>query len=319
MAFMLYLGDLYHAARRASARRDLIARVLICQAAAALVLAAVGFAVPPAPAQPLGVPADLILTTPGSSSGGPRSSAAWSQQQMTVRVLVLGTGQVGRLIAGLEPTSARPFRIIGFLDDAPGRRRHGAGRVRAAREDPGSRQPGGGDPPRHRGHRPDGSTRAASRPRRCWSAACAGIRVEDWPTFYEKADRQDPGHRRAPELADLLRRLRQDAAHRDHQAALRHHGLAGRARPVPAAHGPRRHRGQAGVARARSSTASPAWARTAACSSSTSSARCARTRRRRPGPSGARSGTPGSPGSAPSCVAPGSTSCPSSSTCSSAT
>jgi sugar transferase (PEP-CTERM system associated) len=111
----------------------------------------------------------------------------WSQQQMTVRVLVLGTGQVGRLIAGLEPTSARPFRIIGFLDDDPG----------AADMVP-------------EGHallgkiqdldvlveetRPDIVVIAQIDRRGCFPAkallACRlrGIRVEDWPTFYEKAE-----------------------------------------------------------------------------------------------------------------------------------
>src|SRR4029453_19477003 len=59
-------------------------------------------------------------TTPGLLTWRALFLGAWSRQQMTVRVLVLGTGQVGRLIAELEPTSARPFQIIGFLDDAPG-------------------------------------------------------------------------------------------------------------------------------------------------------------------------------------------------------
>jgi sugar transferase (PEP-CTERM system associated) len=106
---------------------------------------------------------------------------------MTARVLVLGTGEVGRLIAGLEPTSARPFRIIGFLDDAPG----------AADMVP-------------EGHallgkiqdldslveetRPDIVVIAQIDRRGCFPTKALlecrlrGIRVEDWPTFYEKAE-----------------------------------------------------------------------------------------------------------------------------------
>src|SRR6185295_14390090 len=101
-------------------------------------------------------------------------------------VLVLGTGQVGRLIAGLEPTSSRPFRIIGFLDDAPG----------AADMLP-------------EGHallgkiqdldtlveetRPDIVVIAQMDRRGNFPAKALlecrlrGIQVEDWPAFYEKA------------------------------------------------------------------------------------------------------------------------------------
>jgi sugar transferase (PEP-CTERM system associated) len=111
---------------------------------------------------------------------------AWSQQQMTLRVLVLGTGQVGRLITDLEPTSARPFRVIGFLDDVPGAadmvpeghvllgkiqdldvlvEETRPNIVVVAQID-------------RRGHFP---TKALLECR------LRGIRVEDWPTFYEKA------------------------------------------------------------------------------------------------------------------------------------
>jgi sugar transferase (PEP-CTERM system associated) len=105
---------------------------------------------------------------------------------MTNRVLVLGTGQVGRLIAGLSETSTRPFRIIGFLDDAPG----------AADMVP-------------EGHlllgkiqdldvlveetRPDIVVVAQIDRRGCFPTKALlecrlrGVRVEDWPTFYEKA------------------------------------------------------------------------------------------------------------------------------------
>jgi sugar transferase (PEP-CTERM system associated) len=128
----------------------------------------------------------FIVTTLGFTAWRAALLGAWSQQQLTVRALVVGTGHVGRLIADLEPTSARPFRIIGFVDDAPG----------AADMVP-------------RGHvllgktqdldvlveetRPDIVVIAQMDRRGCFPAKALlecrlrGIGVEDWPTFYEKA------------------------------------------------------------------------------------------------------------------------------------
>ncbi|MGH7368497.1 MAG: TIGR03013 family XrtA/PEP-CTERM system glycosyltransferase [Candidatus Rokuibacteriota bacterium] len=185
MTFVLYLGDLYHL-RSVSGNRELSARVLICQGATALVVAAVGFAIPLLRLSRWAFLETFLLTTLGLTAWRAILLAAWSQQQMTVRVLVVGTGQVGRLIAELQPTSARPFRIIGFLDDAPG----------AADMVP-------------EGHVLLGKTQdldslvEETRPdivviaqvdRRGQFPAQAllgcrlrGIRVEDWPTFYEKA------------------------------------------------------------------------------------------------------------------------------------
>ena len=185
ITFVLYLGDLYQP-RQAMGTRDLAARVLICQAAAGLVLAAVGFAVPALRLSRSAFLQTFILTTPALMLWRAVILGTWSQQQMTIRVLVLGTGQVGRLIAGLTATSTRPFRIIGFLDDAPG----------AADMVP-------------EGHvllgkiqdldvlveetRPDIVVVAQIDRRGCFPTKALlecrlrGVRVEDWPTFYEKA------------------------------------------------------------------------------------------------------------------------------------
>jgi sugar transferase (PEP-CTERM system associated) len=185
LTFVLYLSDLYQP-RQAVGSRELVARVLICQGVAALVLAAVGFAVPVFRLSRSAFLQTLLLTTPGLIAWRAALLGAWSQQQLTVRVLVLGTGGVGRLIAGLEPTTSRPFRIIGFLDDGPD----------AADTVP-------------EGHallgkiqdldvlveetRPDIVVVAQTDRRGCFPAKALlecrlrGIRVEDWPTFYEKA------------------------------------------------------------------------------------------------------------------------------------
>jgi sugar transferase (PEP-CTERM system associated) len=185
MAFVLYLNNLYQP-RLPLGRRELVARLLIAQAASGLLIAAVGFAVP---ALRLGRWASLeitALTTLGLTAWRAALLGTWSQQQMTVRVLVLGTGHVGQLIAKLEPTSARPFRIIGYLDDD----------LAAADMVPD-------------GHvllgkiqdldvlaeetRPDIVVIAQIDRRGCFPSRALldcrlrGIRVEDWPTFYEKA------------------------------------------------------------------------------------------------------------------------------------
>ncbi len=185
MAFVLHLGDLYEV-RLAVGPRELLARLLICQSASGLMIAAIGFAVP---SLRLGRSAFLqitILTTLGLMVWRVTLLRAWSKQQMAARVLVLGTGPVGRLITELEDTSARPYRIIGFLDDSPA----GADML----------------PEKHallgkiqdldvlvEETRPDIVVVAQVDRRGCFPTKALlecrlrGIRVEDWPTFYEKA------------------------------------------------------------------------------------------------------------------------------------
>jgi sugar transferase (PEP-CTERM system associated) len=185
ITFVLYLGDLYQP-RRGYGRREMMAHLLICHSAAALVIATVGFAVPPLRLSRSAFLGIFLLTTPGLMIWRAALFGRWSQHQLTVRVLVLGTGQVGHLISELEPTSARPFQIIGFLDDAPG----------ASEMVPD-------------GHmllgkiqdldvlveetRPDIIVVAQLDRRGCFptkpllECRLRGIRVEDWPAFYEKA------------------------------------------------------------------------------------------------------------------------------------
>ena len=186
VALMLYLGDLYHP-RQALARRELIARVLVSQAGAALAIAAIGFAVPLLRLARLALLEIVVLGTLGLIVWRAVLLAGWSRQQMTVRVLVLGTGQVARLIAGLLPTSARPFSIIGFLDDAPG----AADMVPDGYSLLGKIQDLGSLVEETR---PDIVVIAQMDRRGCFptkellECRLRGIRVEDWPTFYEKAE-----------------------------------------------------------------------------------------------------------------------------------
>jgi sugar transferase (PEP-CTERM system associated) len=186
ITFILYLGDLYQP-RQALGRWELSARMLTYQATAALVLAAVGFAIPALRLSRTALVGVFLLSTPGLMIWRAALLGAWSQQQMTLRVLVLGTGQVGRLIAGLEPTSARPFRIIGYLDDAPG----AADMVPEGYALLGKIQDLDALVEETR---PDVVVIAQLDRRGCFPTQALlecrlrGIRVEDWPTFYEKAE-----------------------------------------------------------------------------------------------------------------------------------
>ncbi len=186
ISFILYLGDFYNP-RQVLARREMMARILTCLVIAAMVVATVGFAIPPLRLSRSAFLQVFLLTTPGLMLWRAALLGAWSQQQMTLRVLVLGTGQVARLIADLQPTSARPFRIIGFLDDAPGAAdmlpdgQLLLGKVQdldSLVEET----------------RPDIVVIAQLDRRGCFPTKALlecrlrGIRVEDWPTFYEKAE-----------------------------------------------------------------------------------------------------------------------------------
>jgi sugar transferase (PEP-CTERM system associated) len=116
--FLLYVADLYNP-RLPLGRREMVARLLICQAAAAPLVAAGGYALP---SLRLGRQAFLelgIIVTLGLLFWRSAWLGPWSLARMTVRVLVVGSGPIGKSIADLSPVSARPFKIIGYLDDDP--------------------------------------------------------------------------------------------------------------------------------------------------------------------------------------------------------
>ena len=115
---LLQLGELYDT-RLPVGRREMIARLMACEMVAALVDAAVGFAIPQ-----VRLGRGAFITIWGTLIAGLvlwRSVwiGPWSHDRMRLRVLVLGTGVIGNVIAGLERTGARPFSVIGFLDDNP--------------------------------------------------------------------------------------------------------------------------------------------------------------------------------------------------------
>ena len=73
ITFILYVGDLYQP-RQAIGPRELVARVLICQGAAAMVVAALGFAVPGLRVGRSAFLETFLLTTIGLTAWGERSS-----------------------------------------------------------------------------------------------------------------------------------------------------------------------------------------------------------------------------------------------------
>jgi len=116
--FLLYLGDLYNV-RLPLGHREVLARLVACQGLAGLLVAAIGFALPSLRLGrwaffEIGVTTTVGLLFWRWSWLGPKSLA-----RMTIRVLVVGTGPIARVLAELAPISARPFSIVGFIDDDP--------------------------------------------------------------------------------------------------------------------------------------------------------------------------------------------------------
>jgi sugar transferase (PEP-CTERM system associated) len=104
---------------------------------------------------------------------------------MRIRALVLGTGAIGKVIAGLEETGTRPFTILGFLDDNPNAPETvPAGHVLLGKTQDLSALV--------EDTKPDLIVVAQMNRRGNFPAKALidcrmrGIQVEDWPTFYEK-------------------------------------------------------------------------------------------------------------------------------------
>ena len=116
--FLLYVADLYNT-RLPLGRREMVARLLICQAAAAPLVAAGGYALPSLRLGRLAFLELGLIVTIGLLVWRASWLGPWSLARMTVRVLVVGSGPIGKSIADLAPVSARPFKIIGYLDDDP--------------------------------------------------------------------------------------------------------------------------------------------------------------------------------------------------------
>jgi sugar transferase (PEP-CTERM system associated) len=184
VVFTLYLADLYRLDVQLSIR-ELIARILVALVTAGILAAAVNFAVPVFRFGRLAFVE--IFSFVGAGLGVWRT--AWtrihSKGRLRSRVLVLGVSRAAESIVKLQANGSQPFAVVGFLDDAPGARERLPaqaqllGKTKDLLNLVDELQP---DLvlvslPNMRGAFP------ADELLEC---RLRGIRVEDWPTFYEK-------------------------------------------------------------------------------------------------------------------------------------
>ena len=183
--FLLYLGDLYNT-RLPLGRRELIARLLICQAAAAPLVAAGGYAFTSLRLGRLAFLELGVTLLVGLLVWRTAWLGSWSLARMTIRVLAVGSGTLGNTIADLAPVSARPFKIIGFIDDDPA----AADSIPVGHELLGKISDLSSIVEETR---PDvvvvvqQDRRGRFPANSLLECRLRGIAVEDWPTFYEKA------------------------------------------------------------------------------------------------------------------------------------
>jgi sugar transferase (PEP-CTERM system associated) len=116
--FTLYLGDLYRTNIRMR-NREVAVRLIVAVSCSAVLVAAVGFALPPLR---FGRMAFLqIFGFTGASLIVYRLTVNHirSIERLAKRVLVLGLSPAAGQIVGLQSAGSQPFTVLGFLDDAP--------------------------------------------------------------------------------------------------------------------------------------------------------------------------------------------------------
>jgi hypothetical protein len=164
---------------------------------------------------------------------------------------VLGTGAIGKVIASLAEGGARPFEIIGFLDDNP----NAPETVPSPHVLLGKIQD---LPTLVEETRPDLIVVAQMNRRGNFPAKALidcrmrGIQVEDWPAFYEKETGKILVTDLRPSWLIFSDGFVKTARNPDLEAPPRRGAFAGGARACPSRHGPGRGGDQAGVSRARS-------------------------------------------------------------------
>jgi sugar transferase (PEP-CTERM system associated) len=183
VVFALYLADLYDP-RLQPSQRDLAARLLLALVPTALCAAALAFAVPVLRFGRLAFFLIFGLIVTGLFA----SRTAWATislaNPLRDRVVVMGVSRSAQLL-DLQSTAARPFTVLGYLDDSP---------------DAHDRLPPGAEllgkskdllslvEELHPDSVVMGLTemRGAFPAKELLECRLRGIRVEDWPTFYEK-------------------------------------------------------------------------------------------------------------------------------------
>lgn len=115
---LLYVGDLYNF-RVPFGGGELVLRTGLASATAAILIAALSFAVPPLRLGRMAFLAITVASTLGLTVFRLVTRHMMSHQILQKRVLVLGTGLADMVIAWEGHQGALPFRVIGFLDDDP--------------------------------------------------------------------------------------------------------------------------------------------------------------------------------------------------------
>jgi sugar transferase (PEP-CTERM system associated) len=115
---LLYLSDLYNFQLQLD-KGELILRVGLASAIAAVLTAALGYAVPPLRFGRMAFLASTALSSLGLMAFRLMTRHLVSHQLLQKRVLVLGTDLADIIISYEGHHGTIPFRIIGFLDDDP--------------------------------------------------------------------------------------------------------------------------------------------------------------------------------------------------------
>jgi sugar transferase (PEP-CTERM system associated) len=115
---LFYLSDLYNFQPQLS-MEELILRIAIASAIAAVLTAAIGFAIPSLQFGRMAFLALIVSSTLGIVVFRLLTHDLVSHQLLRERVLVLGTDLADVIIAHEDRHDLIPFQIIGFLDDDP--------------------------------------------------------------------------------------------------------------------------------------------------------------------------------------------------------
>jgi sugar transferase (PEP-CTERM system associated) len=184
VGFTLSLADLYRADARFGAR-ETVARVLVALLASAILVAALGFAFPALGYRRLAFLKLFLIAGPALVASKIVRVRIRSSDRLRTRVIVLGVSRAAPTIVKLQASGAVPFTVLGFLDDTPGAH---------------DKLPPGYDLLGKAKDllniveelQPDLVLVSLPNMRGAFPAddllhcRLRGIRVEDWPTFYEK-------------------------------------------------------------------------------------------------------------------------------------
>jgi sugar transferase (PEP-CTERM system associated) len=182
--FNLHLADLYRP-RSAMGRRAVVGRLLLALTGTGVGTAAASYLFPSLGLGRLVFLQTIVLTTSGLLLWRLAWVAVRPTDRMRTRVLVLGTGRAVNTLVALQKTGSQPFTVLGFVDDDP---------AAAERVPPGYELLGKSQDLLNIVEELQAELvvvaladmRGAVPTAQLVECRLRGIRVEDWPTFYEK-------------------------------------------------------------------------------------------------------------------------------------